>query len=89
MFKSTLKTPGFAKYYRRLQCFLLFFIDGAAYLNDEEINNPFWEYYVTYKRKENGRYVFAGFYTVYNFHRDINTYRKRISQCLVLPPYQR
>jgi len=49
VFKSSLFTEGFADYYRKMQGFLLLFIDGAAFLTEEEISNPYWEYYVTYE----------------------------------------
>ena len=79
VYRSTLCTPGFTDYYRKLQVFLLFYIDGAEFLSEEEIENPYWEYYVTYEKLSNGCYSLAGFFTVYNFYQDLNRYRKRIS----------
>ena len=84
----------FRKYHAKLQTFLLFFVDGASYIDDEDNR---WVYYVIYEHWKNSDgndcYSVVGYQTVYMyyaFHSTIQEYtRPRISQVLILPPYQR
>ena len=41
--KSTWDTPGFKEYHRRLQLFVLLYIEGGSYINEDEDG---WEFMV-------------------------------------------
>jgi len=84
MYYCDFSVDGFLEYNNRLQILLLFFINGASFI--EEDHN--WRIYLLYK-KEGGVHILVGFTTIYAFFREIKTCRYRISQFLILPPYQR
>jgi len=83
---SDLKVKAF---HERIQMFILWFIDGSSYIDSEDSN---WElYFIFQKRVKNGEktYSIVGYSTVYNFFCYPDKIRKRISQFLVLPPFQK
>lgn len=87
---SIMKDSGFKQYHERMQTFLLWFVDAATYIDDDDDK---WEYYTIYEKHigEMGKpiYYFVGYCTVYNFYAYPQHCRPRISQFLILPPYQR
>jgi len=88
-YKCSLKTPGFKEYHRRLQLFLLWTIEGASYI--DETDNK-WIIYTLYQKVNVGNsvtYNLVGYCTCYPFYVYPNKLRMRISQFLILPPYQR
>ncbi|DBA71639.1 TPA: putative uncategorized biosynthetic cluster [Trebouxia sp. C0005] len=70
--------------HERLQPFLLFFIDGASFLDADD---PKWELLLATEHQA-GRDVVVGFCTLYTFYAYPDTRRFRLSQILVLPPFQ-
>jgi len=86
IYHCTFGTPGFKAYNKRLQVFLLFLIDAASYLDDNEEN---WDYYIIYRKSQQNIYTIVGYTTVYNFYQSTKKKRTRISQFLILPPFQR
>ncbi|KAF8626361.1 hypothetical protein AX15_005012 [Amanita polypyramis BW_CC] len=90
-YHATWSTPGFKEYHRRLQLFVLLYIEGGSYINDEEDS---WEFMVLYeKRRRKGSammtYHFVGYSSLYNFYHFPEKVRMRLSQFIILPPYQR
>lgn len=87
-------TPAFQSYHERLQTFLLFFVDAASYI---DVNDEFWTFYLVFERyRPNGncadepwRYASVGYMTVYHFYAYPDRKRPRVSQVLILPPFQR
>lgn len=80
------------EFHRRLQVFVLLFIEAGSYIEEDDR----WDLYVVYDKETND---FCGFCTVYPYfwfkdattHDSIESYtalRKRISQFVILPPYQ-
>jgi histone acetyltransferase 1 len=73
------------------QSILLLFIDGLSFIELD----PYWTYYIIYKKTQlpstrNYSYAVAGFATTYEFwDKNAGQCRTRISQFLILPPYQR
>lgn len=65
-----------------LQSLLPFFIDGASIIEP----SPFWQYFMIYNKSTLNLVAFA---TVYEAHHSAERYRAKVSQVLVLPPYQR
>ncbi|EGO21779.1 hypothetical protein SERLADRAFT_451781 [Serpula lacrymans var. lacrymans S7.9] len=92
VYHSTWSTPGFREYHRRMQLFILLYIEAGSYINEEE--EP-WEFVVLYeKRKRTGptggvSYHFIGYSSLYNFYCFPEKVRMRLSQFVILPPYQR
>eukprot|EP01132_Coremiostelium_polycephalum_P000382 gene382-480_t len=77
------------RYHERLQPFVLWFIDGSNFIHTSEDN---WDIFFIFEtRVINGekRYGIAGYCTIYNFYHHPEGTRPRISQFLILPPYQR
>lgn len=65
-----------------LQAFLPFFIEGASVIEP----CLFWNYFLIYEQ-ESG--ILIGFTTVYEAHHSFERFRTKISQFIVLPPYQK
>ena len=43
VYKADIETPGFRDYHRRLQTFILFFIDAASFIDDDDDK---WMFYL-------------------------------------------
>ncbi|KAJ3205576.1 histone acetyltransferase 1 [Dinochytrium kinnereticum] len=90
MYRCKFSTPGFKEYHRRLQVFLLWFIEGASYIDEKDEN---WECTLVFERREKGAgaqvYSVVGYATAYAFFHFPDKRRMRISQFLILPPYQK
>lgn len=84
-------TPGFREYHARLQPWIMFFIDAASYIDVDDEN---WQFFVLFERygakdaAGGQRYAVAGYATVYEYYAYPAHKRPRISQLLVLPPFQ-
>lgn len=81
--------PEFIKYHQRLQTFILWYIDASSFIDTDDAN---WRFFVCYERyKDEGKTMFAiaGYATVYQYYAYPKNIRPRISQLLVLPPFQR
>lgn len=80
----------FVEWYSRLETFLVFFIDAASTIDKDD---PNWIIYLLYQQFTNdlGQICYApiGFITVYMYYAYPDKKRPRISQVLILPPYQR
>ncbi|KAL0047452.1 hypothetical protein WJX82_003744 [Trebouxia sp. C0006] len=74
----------FKALHERLQPFLLFFIDGASFIDAAD---PKWELLLATEHQA-GQNVVVGFCTLYTFYAYPDTRRFRLSQILVLPPFQ-
>lgn len=85
VYRSTWETPGFREYHRRMQLFVLLFIEGASYIQEEEIN---WEFFTLYE-KVGERWHFMGYTSLYKFWCWPDSSRIRLSQFVILPPYQK
>jgi len=86
---TTIEEPGFREYHNKMESFIKFYIDAASYI---DIDDPQWDYYLLFERyQENGetRHAFAGYMTIYRFYAYPTHIRPRISQALVLPPFQK
>jgi histone acetyltransferase 1 len=67
----------------------LWFIDAASFIDVDDEN---WEYFFVFKKKKhNGQimYGIVGYATVYKYYAFPDMKRPRISQFLILPPFQR
>ncbi|WWC68781.1 histone acetyltransferase type B catalytic subunit [Kwoniella pini CBS 10737] len=90
MYKSNWNTPGFREYHRRMQLFILLFIEGGSYVHEDEDS---WEFITLYERRKRPNseihtYHFVGYTSVYPFWCYPDQVRLRLSQFVILPPYQ-
>lgn len=79
---------------KRLQIFVLLFIEAGSYIDGED---ELWDLYVVYKNEKNKEDSLVGFCTAYNywkypghenFDNGVVTIRKKISQFIVLPNHR-
>jgi len=86
IYKGQVAEPHMRAYHARLQLFNLWYIDGARYI---ESGDPKWHIYLAFRRRRSsGRLSLAGWITAYPFFSYPQSLRTRISQVLVLPPFQ-
>ncbi|OCF58050.1 histone acetyltransferase type B catalytic subunit [Kwoniella mangroviensis CBS 10435] len=92
MYKATWNTPGFREYHRRMQLFILLFIEGGSYVHEDEDS---WEFITLYEKRKRPAadsdiwtYHFVGYVSVYPFWCYPDQVRLRLSQFVILPPYQ-
>lgn len=92
VFKCDESTPTFRDYHERLQAWIMFYIDAASYI---DIDDDSWRFFLLFEKYKVGgqqRFAMSGYTTVYEYYaygRDVNMKRPRISQMLVLPPFQK
>lgn len=98
IFKSEMSNPGFRAYHERMQTFLLWFVDSASYIDTDDDR---WDYFLIYEKLNqvtnvvsNGQinsfvYRFVGYATIYRYYAYPQKIRPRISQFIVLPPFQK
>ncbi|OBZ75134.1 Histone acetyltransferase type B catalytic subunit [Grifola frondosa] len=91
VYHSTWKTPGFREYHRRMQLFILLYIEAGSYISEDDET---WEFVVLYEKRKRrsapdiATYHFVGYSTLYPFYCFPERVRMRISQFVILPPYQ-
>ena len=80
--KISLEDESFHEQNFYMQSLLPFFIDGASVIEP----SPFWQYFIIYDEETSDLLAYA---TVYEAHISAVKFRAKISQVLVLPPYQK
>ncbi|WFD19955.1 histone acetyltransferase [Malassezia caprae] len=87
VFRATFDTPGFREWHERVQIFALLFIEGASYIDDDDSR---WEFYTLFERVQDGgeSWHFVGYTSLYRFWCWPGQTRLRLSQFVILPPYQ-
>ncbi|KAF5379891.1 hypothetical protein D9757_007193 [Collybiopsis confluens] len=92
VYHCTWNTPGFKEYHRRMQIFILLYIEAGSYIDEEEDG---WEFVVLYEKRKRpsaphlSTYHFVGYSSLYNFYYFPEKIRLRLSQFVILGPYQR
>ncbi|KAF9821637.1 hypothetical protein IEO21_00483 [Rhodonia placenta] len=87
----TWATPRFREYHRRMQLFVLLYIEAGSYIREDEET---WEFVVLYEKRKRrsdpsiATYHFVGYSSLYPFYCFPERVRMRISQFVILPPYQ-
>ncbi|KAJ3683367.1 hypothetical protein LUZ60_013594 [Juncus effusus] len=84
VFRFSLENPIAGFLYSRLVSLVLLLVDGGSPI---DVTDPKWDIYLAVKGTEN-EFQLLGFATVYNFFHYPDSTRMRISQILVVPPYQ-
>lgn len=80
-----------------MQTLLLFYIEGATFIgisywiqiNNQDDTDDKWEIISLFEKLSDGQYHFAGFVTYYNYYYYPDKSRMKISQFMILPPFQR
>jgi len=78
-----------SSFHKRMEPFILFFIDGSSFIDRDDLA---WELYFVFQKQIRNSiedYRFIGFSSVYDFYCYPDKIRRRISQLLILPPYQK
>lgn len=82
-------TPNFQQYHSRLESFIFWYIDASSRIEPDEK----WRFFVVYERFVNSegetRYASVGYASVYQYFHYPDKMRPRVSQFLILPPFQR
>jgi len=90
VYHATFEDSGFREYHRRMQIFILLYIEAGSYINEEEDG---WEFVVLFEKRKRrdgtATYHFVGYSSLYNFYCFPEKVRLRLSQFVILPPYQR
>lgn len=90
VYLSDESVPGFRDFHSRLQPWIMFFIDAASYIDIDDNN---WRFFCLFEKYTDSdgrpRYAIAGYITVFQYYAYPENMRPRISQMLVLPPFQR
>ncbi|XP_071451696.1 histone acetyltransferase type B catalytic subunit [Hetaerina americana] len=89
--------PAFRPYHEKLQTFVLWYVDGASFIDSDD---PRWRFFVVYERYRKasdtaegvggGRWMYAvcGYATVYQYYAYPMNVRPRVAQALILPLFQ-
>ncbi|KAM8934620.1 histone acetyltransferase type B catalytic subunit [Pelodytes ibericus] len=86
--KADMTCPGFREYHERLQTFLMWFIETANYI---DVDDERWDYFLIFEKyNKDSTTLFAtvGYMTIYNYYVYPDKTRPRVSQMLILPPFQ-
>ncbi|XP_013395370.1 histone acetyltransferase type B catalytic subunit [Lingula anatina] len=91
IYRADISVPGFREYHERLQTFLLWYIDAASYI---DVDDDRWVFYLIFEKYHSvthsqQMYAIAGYMTAYSYYAYPANTRPRMSQVLVLPPFQR
>jgi histone acetyltransferase 1 len=90
VYRGSTSNPKVKSYHERLRTFCLFFVDGASYIDDEDSKWQIFMLFEKYKTETNqSRYAIIGYTTVYPFYAYPDKLRLRISQFIILPPFQK
>uniref|UniRef100_A0A8C9LEB1 histone acetyltransferase n=1 Tax=Pavo cristatus TaxID=9049 RepID=A0A8C9LEB1_PAVCR len=87
-YSADMTCPGFREYHERLQTFLMWFIETASFI---DVDDERWNYFIVFEKyNKDGATLFAtvGYMTVYNYYVYPDKTRPRVSQMLILPPFQ-
>ena len=89
LYQGTFDTPGLREFHERLQIFLLFYIESSNYIDSSD---PIWQIILLFQKralKNKTTYCIVGYTTVYSFFSYPSFTKLRLSQILIIPPYQR
>ncbi|KZV70737.1 histone acetyltransferase type B catalytic subunit [Peniophora sp. CONT] len=84
-------TPGFKEHHRRMQTFILLYVEGGSYIDEDE---DLWEFVVLYEKRKRRdaahteTYHFIGYSTLYPFFCFPDKLRLRLSQFVIVSPFQ-
>ncbi|XP_065053342.1 histone acetyltransferase type B catalytic subunit-like [Rhopilema esculentum] len=90
IYQVDISVPGFREYHERLQTFILWYIDAASFI---DVDDEKWNFFLLFQKQKGPtagyEYNICGYMTVYHYYAYPTNTRPRISQMLILPPYQK
>ena len=82
-------TPNFLSYHAKIESFVFWFVDAASKIE----HDPFWRFFCVFEKfqdsKDETRWASVGYCSVYQYYAHPDKIRLRISQTMVLPPFQK
>uniref|UniRef100_A0A3B4AA45 Histone acetyltransferase type B catalytic subunit n=1 Tax=Periophthalmus magnuspinnatus TaxID=409849 RepID=A0A3B4AA45_9GOBI len=88
IYKADMTCAGFHEYHERLQTFLMWFIETASFIDADDDHWDFFLIFEKYNKDGETLYATVGYMTAYNYYVYPDKTRPRVSQMLILPPYQ-
>lgn len=89
IYRCTMNTPNFLKHHGKFESMIFWFVDAASHI----IHDQQWEFFLVFEKYKTPsgdiRYASVGYTTVYLYYSYPENIRPRISQMIVLPPFQR
>jgi len=89
VYLCSVQTPGLRELHERLQTFILWYIDAASFI---DVDDDRWRFFLCFERYTAAggepQYAVVGYTTMYRYYAYPAHIRPRISQMLVLPPFQ-
>lgn len=88
VYVSNFEDPACVEYHRRLQTFLMWYIEAASYIEEDDLR---WNIYTLYSKtvvEGKERFCIVGYATAYKFYLIPDSLRMRISQFFIFPQYQ-
>nr|CAG4643974.1 EOG090X06NC [Lepidurus arcticus] len=89
LYHCEIADKGFLSFHERLQTFLLWYVDAASFIDVDDDKWCFFLVFEKYVMDGETRYAVCGYGTLYRYYAYPNRIRPRISQFLILPPFQR
>ncbi|XP_022068909.2 histone acetyltransferase type B catalytic subunit, partial [Acanthochromis polyacanthus] len=86
--KADITCPGFQEYHERLQTFLMWYIETASFIDTDDDHWDFFLVFEKYNKDGETLYATVGYMTVYNYYVYPDKTRPRVSQMLIMPPFQ-
>lgn len=90
VYQADISVARFSEYHARLQTFILWYIDAASFI---DIDDERWNFFLLFEKKRGPtadfEYNICGYVSVYHYYAYPSNMRPRISQMIVLPPYQK
>uniref|UniRef100_A0A069DTJ6 Histone acetyltransferase type B catalytic subunit n=1 Tax=Panstrongylus megistus TaxID=65343 RepID=A0A069DTJ6_9HEMI len=81
--------PNFLEYHKKVQTFVILYIDAANYVNPDEGN---WKFFLLYEKYLSNnmvvKYAVVGYASVYEYYAYPSNIRPRVSQVVILPPFR-
>ncbi|XP_058822676.1 histone acetyltransferase type B catalytic subunit [Topomyia yanbarensis] len=88
VYMTDINDKDFLNFHSRLETLSFWFIDAFSRVE----HDPLWMFFTVYEKyEEDGevRYATAGYFTVYQYYSYPQNIRPRVSQILILPPFQK
>ncbi|KIP10311.1 hypothetical protein PHLGIDRAFT_65891 [Phlebiopsis gigantea 11061_1 CR5-6] len=85
---ATFKTPGFREYHERMQLFIILYIEGGSYIDEDNAWEFVYEASSSEDKPSEFTYHFVGYSSLYPFYCFPEKVRMRLSQFVILPPWQ-
>jgi len=90
IYQADISVSRFREYHERLQTFILWYIDAASFI---DIDDERWNFFLLFEKNKGPtgalQYNSCGYISVYHYYAYPANTRPRISQMIVLPPYQK